>query len=58
MSERKITAKENDYQINTGVAFTSAAFGHDCQILSGADDQNRLLIWRVTNTKPKIELTG
>ena len=58
MSERKITTKESDYQINSGTAYTSAAFGHDCQILSGGDDQNRIYVWKVTNTKPKLELTG
>lgn len=59
MSEKKKLTWENDYQIGSGANFTCAKFGTaGGSILAGGDDQNTVLLWRVTNNKPKVTLVG
>jgi hypothetical protein len=58
MTERKKVTFENEYQVGSGANFTCSTFGHDCTVLAGADDTNRLICWKLTNTKPKVELSG
>jgi hypothetical protein len=49
---------ENDYQVGSGAIFTCAIFRNDCELLAGADDQSNVIVWKVTNNKPKITLVG
>lgn len=59
MSEKKKLLKENDYQIGSGVNFTCAKFGtSSCSILAAGDDSKNITLWRLTNTKPKLTLSG
>jgi hypothetical protein len=57
--EKKKLQKENDYQLGSGSNFTCAQFGSaKWQTLAAGDDQNNVILWRLTNTKPKMTLTG
>jgi len=59
MSEKKKLQKENDYQVGSGANFTCAKFGtSSCSILAAGDDLNNMILWRLTNTKPKMTLIG
>jgi WD40 repeat protein len=58
MSDRKKMQWENDYQVGSGAKFTCAKFTNDCHYLSGGDDQSNLVLWKVTNNKPKFTLSG
>ena len=59
MSEKKKLLKENDYQVGSGAEFTCAKFGTpSCSVLAAGDDLNNVMLWRLTNTKPKMTLTG
>jgi WD40 repeat protein len=59
MAEKKKLLWENDYQVGSGASFTCAKFGQSGgSILAGASDQNDVLLWRVTNNKPKLTLQG
>ena len=58
MEKKKLT-KENDYQVGSGASFTCAAFGSEkWQLIAAGDDQNNIMMWRVTKVKPKMILTG
>ena len=59
MSDKKKLQWENDYQVGSGAKFTCGKFGQSGgSILAGADDLNNVLLWRVTNNKPKLTLVG
>jgi len=57
--EKKKLHKENDYQVGTGAEFTCAKISpKGCMILAAGDDQNKIILWKLTNTKPKLILEG
>jgi hypothetical protein len=58
MTEKKKLQWENDYQVGSGANFTCAKLGHNGNVLAGADDSNLVTLWRVTNNKPKVALSG
>jgi hypothetical protein len=58
MSERKKVQWESDYQIGSGAQFTCAKFSNDGHYLGGADDSNNVVLWKVTNNRPKMTLVG
>lgn len=43
----------------TGASFTCAKIApKGCMVLAAGDDQNNIILWKLTNTKPKIILEG
>ena len=59
MTEKKKLLCDNDYLSEGGANFTCAKFGQSGgSILAGADEQNNVNLWRVTNTEPKFILRG
>jgi len=59
MSEKKKMNRENDYQVGSGAKFTCSKFGGpSVNILAAGDDQRNVLLWKLTDTKPKMILTG
>ena len=57
--EKKKLHKENDYQLASGASFTCAKISpKGCMVLAAGDDQNHIILWKLTNTKPKLILEG
>ena len=50
-----IVQKENNYSIGSGGDITCARLGFDnYQILAAGDDQKNVIVWKITNTKPRL----
>ena len=57
--EKKKLLKENDYQVGSGAEFTCAKISpKSCMVLAACDDQCNIILWKLTNTKPKLILEG
>ena len=57
--EKKKLLKENDYQVGSGTNLTCAKISpKKCNVLAAGDDQNNIILWKLTTTKPKKYLTG
>ena len=51
--------KENDYLVGSGANFTCAKFSPNrCNVLAAGDDQNNIIIWKLTETNPRKKMTG
>lgn len=57
--QRKRLIKENDYLVGSGANFTCAKISPNrCNVLAAGDDQNNIIIWKLTETKPRKQMTG
>ena len=57
--QRKRLIKENDYLVGSGANFTCAKFcPNRCNVLAAGDDQNNLIIWKLTETNPRKKMEG
>ena len=55
--DKKILKKENNYSVGSGAEITCARLGFEnYQFLAAGDDQQNLIIWKITRTKPKLTL--
>ena len=49
---------ENDYQTQMGTQVKCTILDTGLNVLAGAEDQNNILLWRLTNKTPKMTLSG
>jgi hypothetical protein len=55
----KQLTKESDYQVESGTnILCSKLGGKGCNILATGDDQNNVILWRLTIPKPKFTFGG
>ena len=57
--QKKRLIKESDYLVGSGANFTCAKFSPvRCNILAAGDDQNNIIIWKLTETTPRKTMQG
>jgi len=57
--QKKRLIKENDYLVGSGANFTCAKISPNrCNVLAAGDDQNNIIIWKLTETNPRKRMTG
>lgn len=53
--KKKRLQKENNYSVGSGGEITCARLGFEnYQILAAGDDQKNVIVWKITNTKPRL----
>ena len=58
MQKKRLT-KENDYLVGSGANFTCAKISPNrCNVLAAGDDQNNIIVWKLTETTPRKRMLG